>query len=66
MKHMKCALISLVKCFSEGGFVVSVTGRPWHSIAVDEAHEMCINKSVKCFSEGGFVVSVNKSCKMFL
>ena len=48
--HEMCtALISLVKCFSEGGFVVSVTGRPWHSIAVDEAHEMCINKSCKMF-----------------
>ena len=37
----------ILKCFSEGGFVVSVTGTPWHSIAVDEAHEMCINKSCK-------------------
>ena len=28
---------------------MSVTGTPWHSIAVDEAHEMCINKSCKMF-----------------
>ena len=37
----------ILKSFSEGGFVVSCTGRPWHCVAVDEAHEMCINKSCK-------------------
>ena len=37
----------ILKSFSEGGFVVSYTGRPWHSVAIDEAHEMGINKSCK-------------------
>ena len=37
----------ILKYFSEGGFVVSVTGALCHSVAVDEAHEMGINKSCK-------------------
>lgn len=30
-----------------GGFTVSLKGRPCHSIGVDEAHEMCTNKTCK-------------------
>ena len=33
--------------FREGGFVASLSGRPWHSVALDEAHEMKINKECK-------------------
>ena len=38
---------SILNSFKEGCFVVSFTGKAWHSIGVDEAHEMGINKDCK-------------------
>ncbi len=35
------------ECFEQGGFTVSLSGRPWSSNGLDEAHEMCVNKDLK-------------------
>ena len=39
--------VPITAMFRQGAFVVSVTGRPWHSVAIDESHEMLINKDCK-------------------
>ena len=37
----------VLSTFCKGGFVVSLSGRPWHTVALDEAHEMKINRECK-------------------
>ena len=37
----------ILTMFQQGAFVVSILGRPWHSVAIDESHEMLINKDCK-------------------
>ena len=37
----------LLSKLSHGGFTVSIRGRPGHSVGIDEAHEMCVNKDCK-------------------
>ena len=37
----------IIAMFRQGAFVVSITGRPWHSVAIDESHDMLINKDCK-------------------
>ena len=38
---------SILSSFKEGCFVVSFTGKAWHSVGIDQAHEMGINKDRK-------------------
>ena len=38
---------ALLGYFRSGGFVLSITGNTLHSVALDECHEMLINKHVK-------------------
>ena len=37
----------IVAALSEGGFTASLSGRFYHNVALDEAHEMLINKDMK-------------------
>ena len=37
----------ILKCFEAGGFAVKVKSGIGHAIALDEAHEMCINRDMK-------------------
>ncbi len=37
----------VVQFFETGGFVCSITGKHMHSVALDEAHEMLVNKDLK-------------------
>jgi len=42
-----CMPPSILSMFQQGGFVISISGRAWHSVGIDEAHEMLINKESK-------------------
>jgi len=46
-RHTANAPGPIMAMFQQGAFVVSVLGRPWHSVVIDECHEMLINKDYK-------------------
>ena len=37
----------ILNCFKAGGFTVKIKGGIGHAVALDEAHEMCINRDMK-------------------
>ena len=50
VQHLSNLLVmpkELLKHLQSGKFVASLSGRPGHSVGIDEAHEMIINKDLK-------------------
>lgn len=47
--------------FEKGGFTVSLLGRPGHSIGIDEAHEMCINRECKEYVSRTSTETINRT-----
>ena len=37
----------IIAMFQQGPFVVSICGRPWHFVVIDESHEMLVSKDRK-------------------
>ena len=44
MAHAPSKLLEFFEC---GGFAVSISGKSYHNIGLDEAHEMLINRQTK-------------------
>ena len=42
-----CMPPPVLAMLEQGAFVISISGRAWHSVGIDEAHEMLINKACK-------------------
>ena len=49
-----------------GGFTISILGRPCHSIGFDEAHEMCVNRECKKYISRPSADYINRTAMFIL
>ena len=47
LADLQCFPQPVINHFKQGGFVANLNGNNWSSVALDEAHEMTINREVK-------------------
>ena len=47
LSDLQCFPQPVINHFKQGGFVANLNGNNWSSVALDEAHEMTINREVK-------------------
>ena len=45
--EVMCLPESIKQCFAKGGFGCNIKGTKMHAVALDEAHEMLVNKDIK-------------------
>ena len=54
---------TVLAMLQQGAFVVSISGREWHSVSIDEAHEMLINKGCKTALTNPTPDTINRCAK---
>ena len=47
LADITCMPPAIMAILKQGALSVSISGRPWHSVGIDKAHEMLINKACK-------------------
>ncbi len=56
---------TILAMYQQGAFVVSINGRPWHSVAIDESHEMQVLSDKKILI-GLFVSEMGGSLQLHI
>ena len=56
---------TILAMYQQGDFVVSINGRPWHSVAIDESHEMQVLSDKKILI-GLFVSEMGGSLQLHI